>query len=134
MRPTKSADFLAGTIQSGYRIPPHPAPNQHGAGLFPERARQDHHPVRPRLTGGEAGCAPTRTGEGDFIPPTASFRLRGWFKSPSGGRRAAQWATIATKSSCRAGKPNGLPAESSDFQTTFLEVFQLLQPIGFQLR
>ena len=37
------------TIQSGYRIPPHPSPKQHGAGLSPERARQDHRPVRLRL-------------------------------------------------------------------------------------
>ena len=33
---------LTGTMQLISRFPPHPAPKRHGAGLSPERARQDH--------------------------------------------------------------------------------------------
>ena len=47
--PDDPSTCSAGTMQSGYRIPPHPAPKQHAAGLAPARARQDHRPVRLRL-------------------------------------------------------------------------------------
>ena len=41
--------------------------------------------------------------------------------------------TIAKEPGCRAGMPNGLPAESSDFQNTFSVQAPLVPPNGFRL-
>ena len=68
------------TIQSGYRIPPHPAPKQHGAGLSPERARQDR-PVRLRLAPWglsvthiyASSCHSERSEESLFSAPSAKL-------------------------------------------------------------
>ena len=49
-------------MQVDTRLPPHPAPKRHGAGLFPERARPGAL-LRARVRGGRLQL------------PTASFRL-----------------------------------------------------------
>ena len=48
--------FSAGTMQLDSRLPPHPAPKRHRAGLSPEWARPEHRPVRRASPGERPGA------------------------------------------------------------------------------
>jgi len=81
LRSVHKPKVLSGLIRNhsvGISDSPSPGPETTRGRPLPRagEAGSPSSPASPRPTGGEAGRAPARTGEGDFIPPTASF-LRG---------------------------------------------------------